>query len=451
MSYKQNLVRARSHIVFLLAVLSAFGIVASLDTLSCATGPATMPDASRPLEYVYSSTLPLAEHRPLTGLETQWARTAWRYFENNTIAETGLVNSVDGYTATTIWDTASHLMALIAAERLQLLSQQQFDRRTGRLLKTLASLPLFNDQLPNKSYNTLTASMVDYANQPVDDGIGWSAIDIARLLVPLQSLMWNHPHLAGLVRDVTGHWNIDALVVKGELSGATVSGRNTAAEEPFMRVQEGRLGYEEYAARALQLYGVNAEIALDYFHAIDYRELYDIAVPMDSRTVEELEAHNFITSEPFVLAALESGWDRPTREFASRIYTAQYQRYQHTGILTAVSEDHLDQAPWFVYNSVLADGRGWQAMTETGHSNDELKTLSTKAAFAWHAIFNTEYTGLLVAGLTDSYIEDKGWFAGVYEQDSSDNKAITANTNAVVLMSLAYTRHGTLLRPEPAQ
>jgi hypothetical protein len=312
-----------------------------------------LPDSQRhSFDYSASKEMPLASHRKLTTNELQWAATAWRYFEQNTVEQTGLANSVDGYNATTMWDTASYLMALIAAERLSLIDAEKFEQKTVQALKTLASLPLYNDQLPNKSYNTVSVAMVDYKNNTSEAGIGWSAIDISRLIIPLQSLLWNYPNLAPLVTDVTSSWDLSALVENGELIGAI---DNSDSKDRVTLVQAGRIGYEEYAARALQLRGLNAEIALDYFNTTSYMDVYGNAIPFDNRSPEALDAHNFVTSEPFMLAALETGWDRPTREFGSRLLRAQMQRHAHTGLLTAVSEDHLDRAPWFVYNSVVAD------------------------------------------------------------------------------------------------
>jgi hypothetical protein len=63
-----------------------------------------------------------------------------------------------------------------------------------------------------------------------------------------------------------------------------------------------------------------------------------------------------VVSEPYVLDGIEFGWDDTSRDFAYRVYQAQYNRYVRTGIPTAVSEDNLDQAPYFVYNSILFEG-----------------------------------------------------------------------------------------------
>ena len=48
-------------------------------------------------------------------------------FENNYQPETGLVNAVDTYPSTTMWDTASYMGALMAAYELRIIDKQVFD------------------------------------------------------------------------------------------------------------------------------------------------------------------------------------------------------------------------------------------------------------------------------------------------------------------------------------
>ena len=187
MSFKQGLVRARSHIIFLTGLVTAFGMVGWLEGISM--GNAATPEAI----VAPSNDVSIAPTRALTAQEMQWAQTAWKYFQNNTVPATGLVNSVDNYPASTLWDTSSYLMAVIAAQRLGIIDQTEFDARIFKALDTLAKLPLFEGKLPNKSYNTVSLKMVDYTNQPSEKGIGWSAIDIGRLLVPLNVLTWHYP------------------------------------------------------------------------------------------------------------------------------------------------------------------------------------------------------------------------------------------------------------------
>ena len=117
---------------------------------------------------------------------------------------------------------------------------------------------------------------------------------------------------------------------------------------------------------------------------------------------------------------------------------------QH-GILTEVSEDNIDQAPYFVYNTVFSNGKAWNAITDSGEDASEFRTVSTKAVFGWHMLYNTEYTNKLMEFIGENYLEDKGWRSGIYEIDGRANTAITANSNAIILESLHYKVNGPLL------
>lgn len=434
MSLKQNLVRARSHIIFILALITAFSIVIGLENMDFENRVSAKANIKDIVQ------LELPEQRMLTAEELDWAKLAWTYFENNTITETGMVNSVDNYTASTLWDSASYLMAAISAQRLEIISDVEFSQRVNALLESFAKLPLYDDVLPNKSYNTLTLEMVDYNNNPTEKGIGWSAIDIGRVMVPLNILVWNYPDFTPQVKKVTEAWDLAASVKEGDMYGAMVEDGET------VYVQEGRLGYEEYASKSYQLMGHDVANAIDYTAWLKFVEIYDINIPTDSRTPEKFKAHNYVVSEPYILDGIEFGWDQVSREFAERVYQVQEARYKDTGILTAVSEDNLDQAPYFVYNTVFTGGKIWNAITDDGGDASEFKTLSTKAAFGWHTLFDTEYTKKLMADVSSLNDPQKGWYSGRYELTGEANEAITANTNGIILEALAYKQFGPLLR-----
>ena len=121
------------------------------------------------------------------------AEIAWRYFENNHQPATGLVNAVDGIETTTLWDTGSSLAAFIAARDFGFVSQHKFDHSVMAVLQTLASVDLVDGIAPNILYNTRTAEMVDYNNEPSKSGIGVSAIDLARTSFWLNTLQCMHP------------------------------------------------------------------------------------------------------------------------------------------------------------------------------------------------------------------------------------------------------------------
>ncbi len=435
MSFKQNLVRARSHIIFLTGLVTAFGLVGWLEGISM--GSANTPEAV----IETSSTINIAPTRPLTAQEMEWAKTAWKYFQNNTVTETGLVNSVDKYNASTLWDTSSYLMAVIAAQRLGIIDQNEFDARIFKALDSLAKLPLFEGKLPNKSYNTISLQMVDYNNQPSEQGIGWSAIDIGRVLVPFNILAWHYPQHTQSVKQVIASWDTSPMLVAGTMYGAAVDNKGKT-EYP----QEGRLGYEEYAAKSFNLMGADVSTALRYTDFLKFVEIEGISVATDSRDPLQYGAHNYVVSEPYILDGIEFGWDHLSQELAWRVYQAQEKRFASTGILTAVSEDNIDQAPYFVYNTVFTSGKPWNAITEKGEDASQFKTLSTKAAFGWHALYETDYTRQLVEKAATLADPERGWYSGVYEVSGQPNKAITANTNGIVLEALAYKQTGQLMK-----
>lgn len=435
MSFKQNLVRARSHIIFLTGLVTAFGLVGWLEGISMgnASTPEAMVDVSKDVQ--------IAPVRPLTAQELAWAKTAWKYFQNNTVAETGLVNSVDNYNASTLWDTSSYLMAVIAAQRLGIIEQTEFDARIFKALDTLAKIPLFDGKLPNKSYNTQSLQMVDYNNQPSKKGIGWSAIDIGRILVPFNVLAWHYPQHTAAVKKVMASWNTQPMLVEGVLHGAVVTDKG---ETRYL--QEGRLGYEEYAAKSFNLMGLDVSNSLRYTDFLRFVDIEGIPIGTDSRDPQQYGAHNYVVSEPYILDGIEFGWDHISQELAWRVYKAQEKRAATTGVLTAVSEDNIDQPPYFVYNTVFTSGKAWNAITEKGEDASQFKTLSTKAAFGWHMLYETDYTHKLVekaAGLADP---QRGWYSGVYEASGQPNKAITANTNGIILEALAYKQSGRLMK-----
>ncbi len=447
MSVKQGLVRARSHLIFLFGLISAFTLVLALERVDVTPSGVLSQKADAGQRVSLLKVAASADRaevttpRPLTAQELQWARIAWKYFENNTNKITGLVNSVEGYQSSTLWDTSSYLMAVIAAQRLGIIQQDEFDQRVAAVLRSLAAIALFDNQLPNKVYHTESLAMVDYKNKTRANGIGWSAIDIGRVLVPFNILVWHYNQHTAAVEQVLKRWQLTNMIRAGTLYGTHLN-----ADGGTNYVQEGRLGYEEYAAKSFSLMGTDVSVALDYLDYVNFIDIYGIEVVTDSRDPERFQAHNYVVSEPYILDGIEYGWDRISRELAWRVYQAQEKRYEATGILTAVSEDNIDQAPYFVYNTVFTDGKVWNAITEDGQDAAAYKTLSTKAVFGWHMLYETAYTQKMMARIAQAHDPELGWYAGVYEADDLPNKALTANTNGIVLETLAFRQFGQLLK-----
>lgn len=382
--------------------------------------------------------LAVQEARALAPEDRAAAVRAWRYIEANTRAETGWVDSVAGYPSSTLWDQGSYLFAVVAAERLGLIGEDEFQSRIDRLLDSFERLPLFEGKLPNKAYNTITLEMVDYDNTPEPDGIGWSALDVARMLMAFRALEKLNPEHGDRVRTLLRRWDLQAMAFEGEMWGAKREDGETLYK------QEGRLGYEQYGARASALWGMDVLQAMSSRRALEWVTVNGVEIPADIRRADVFRAITPILSEPYVLQALELGLDTENRLMAERIYLAQEARFRDTGILTAVSEDHVDQAPYFLYSSVYANGEPWGVVTENGDLHPELRTLSVKTSFAWDALYDTEYTDTLRARIEGIGTPEKGWPAGIYEIDGSVNDVYTLNTNAIVLEAVHHMAHGPL-------
>lgn len=435
--FRAGLIKIRSNIAFTVGLCLAAGIAWSVEMRGELFAARTKADV---ILDEAGLRLPFAPRRAMDEADWEAARTAWAYFQRNT-QDTGLVNSTDGFPSTTMWDQGSYLLGLIAAHGIGLVPEDEFHDRVSRNLQAMARLPLFDGLLPNKVYDTRTLAMTDYANTPVPRGIGWSALDVARLSVPLSILLYDHPRHAGEAAALLRHWRIDAMMREGAMFGARVNPDTQATE----LVQEGRLGYEEYGARAIALTGVDSLTALKYDDYLKFEAVSGVDIAVDSRSHEVFGANNYVVSESYVLTAVEFGLDQTAAELARRVYQAQENRYRETGIATAVSEDHLDQAPYFLYNTVFANGKAWNPMTEEGESLPEMRTVSTKSVFGWDVIFETPYTQMLRRLVLPAAQPGTGWMAGLYENDGRVNASAAANTNGIILQTLFYKQFGPML------
>ncbi len=438
MSVAQNLIKARSHFAFIIglsvAAMLAISLDSRLDYLRITKNSGQIITRS-------ADQIQLSGPKTLSADDMKTAKIAWEYFERNNNPETGLVNSVDGFPSTTIWDQSSYLLGMISAYRIGLIDVTLFDRRMSMALETLAHLPLFSGKLPNKVYDTRSVQMTTYTNEPAATGIGWSALDIARMTVPLNILLYDYPEHAAKAGKILSAWDFKAMVHDGVLIGARLH-KDTGLMET---IQEGRLGYEEYGARAISLLGLDAFTAAKYDDFIEFKEIEGQQVAADSRNISLFGAPNYVVSEPYILMAIEFGLDREAKELAHRIYYAQENHYASSGQLTAVSEDNIDQKPYFIYNTIYANGHAWNAVDENGNQFPDLKTLSTKAAFGWDALYNTDYTRLLVTEIQKTKSDDRGWMSGIYEKDGRVNAVATANTNGIILEIINYKANGPLV------
>jgi hypothetical protein len=262
------------------------------------------------------------------------------------------------------------------------------------------------------------------------------------MIAALGHIEVNYPDLTPKTARLIERWDLSAMVEDGQLIGGNI------VNDTLRRDQEGRVGYEQYAAKAMMLFGFDMYRAYNAETNLMVREVEGQPIPVDSRLHRNVTPA-FTVSEPYLFDGLEFGFDARSLRFATAIYNAQEARHSETGILTAVSESHIDVAPYFIYSSVWGGGAPWAVMTFQGDRLDSRRTVTTKASFAWDALFGTDYTRELMDAIAPLGDTERGWPEGIYEIDGSTNTSVTVNTNAVVLASLAFRANGPLIRVAP--
>ncbi|NOK70974.1 MAG: DUF3131 domain-containing protein [Chloroflexi bacterium AL-N10] len=375
-----------------------------------------------------------SELQPFESKELDIARQAWAYFEHNWHEETGLVNSANDFPSVTLWDQTAALAAVVSAYELGIIPQDEFNNKIKTSLETIKNLALYKQELPNKVYNAKTLIPVNYGQLDKQEEIGWSAIDLGRLALWLKIIGNKYPQFRVATTAIWESWNLERLVKNGQLYGTSVvNGKETYN-------QEGRLGYENYAAYGFKLWGLEVEKALDYENKSVFVNLYNVGIPYDVRDYHNSEANNYVLSEPYFLDGIETGFQSLPKAYADRILKAQENRYQVTKQLTALTEDNLDREPYFVYNTLFVNGKPWSTITDTRENHNNLRFLSTKAAIGWHVIYNTEYTKQLTKFVRENLASEKGWYNGFYEYDQKPNQSLTANNNGIILESMLYLK-----------
>jgi len=389
--------------------------------------------------------------------ELQWAQTAWRYIENNTQLNTGLVNSLDNYPSMSMSSLADYLIALMAAKEFELITSKEYDERLSLVISFLVQMPLSQLSVPNLAYSTSTGVMVDYAVQPND--IGWSSIDIGRLLVALSLVKQRNSEFSEYIDKAVLRWNFCELVHEdGSLfAGSIVNGQ-------AQRFQEGRLGIEEYSSYGyLDWQIVPAKsMRIDPF---DVATINGIDLLFDGRDPRYYNVLRPIMSTPYLQLGLEFNWDGINDStsldsyhsddvlsaMADSVYRVQESRWDTERIYTARGEHVVNGEPYFIYDSIYALGTPWLSVAEDGTVYDELALVSTRVTFQMWALWKTDYTDRLMVLVKELYDPARGWYEGRYESSGKYEKIITLKTNAGVLEALLYKANGKLYQPSKAK
>ena len=346
------------------------------------------------------------------------ASSAWPYMDANYRKSTGLVSATPNWANTTVWDIGGQLLAFHAAKELGLLSPADYDTRTTRLLATLQKVPLFRGTAFNRVYSTIDGSVGE------GGGHGYAATDLGRLLIALKVVSVNEPKFAPRIARIVKRIDFTKVVKDGYLQGQLIgtNGKPVA-------FQEGRIGYEQYAARGFSAWGADVANALDVKKNGTPVTVLGVPLLADARWQDRL------LSEPFILYGLELGMPPDVQELATNVLRAQQARYDSTGTMTIATEDASSVGPdYFYYYCVYCNRKPFVIDVATSSKDlDAPRWVSTKAAFGWQALMPSPYTQKAVDFVAPAKDAKRGWASGVDERSGASTNAWDVNTASVLL------------------
>jgi hypothetical protein len=371
---------------------------------------------------------------PSTDIWLAAGQTAWTFVANNTQASTGLAKAHDNFQFITTWDIASQIAATYSAHELGIINDADYDGRIKKILATLTTLPLFQGAAFNRFYDSKTGQMVDRNFMASTTGFGWSTTDIGRLLTWLRVLAVNQPQYSAQATAIKNRLNMSRLI-----SGGTLQGVDVDANGNTVYYAETGLGYEQYAAAGFALWGQRASNSLNPTATAKVTTVLGVPVWIDGRGNARL------TSEPYIMMGLETGfWASALKDQAQATLAAQQARYDQTGVITMVTEDAMPDPPYyFYYYSVYHSGKTFVVEGPPyGSVVTTPRWVSSKAAFAWRALFPTDYTLRVFNAVQAAAIPGDGWGAGVYEGSLKPTGYATLNTAGMILESVLYNKRG---------
>nr|WP_325078849.1 DUF3131 domain-containing protein [Sphaerospermopsis aphanizomenoides] len=124
------------------------------------------------------------------------------------------------------------------------------------------------ENYPTKVYNAKTLLPVNYGQLDKKEEIGWSALDLGRMAIWLKIVGAKYPNMRSPTEAVWKHWRVKRLTKNGQMYGTAV----VNGQEQYN--QEGRLGYENYAAYGFKLWGLDVKQAIDYKSKVAFVNLY---------------------------------------------------------------------------------------------------------------------------------------------------------------------------------
>lgn len=359
--------------------------------------------------------------------EVDWlelARIAWKYFQPGVgLSSRGLNYASISWHFLTDWDLGCYVSALVDADILGLVPREGpmgMDDRIRRVLNFLATRPLHPSGVPYGVYNADTG-------EPGTDGPS-NPSDAGRLLVALYRLKMHRPDFGNY---------IDFVVERNGFRNFAVSVPNNGFYSYFYSH-----GYYLWGVRTKQVAD-----ALGLLRTIRSRgmvDAYGVKLPF----VE-------ITMEPILHSVFELELPEEYFYWANLTLQAQINRYKATGKPTAFTEGGLTVPPYYIYEWIVdIYSGGTFTVWNPGISGVSITpVVYTKAAIGMHAIWDNNYTLMLVNYVMKTKTPN-GFYEGV-DENGNMIYLMTDKTNSIIInaarYALAKSRPLTISAPGPIE
>lgn len=369
------------------------------------------------------------------------ARLAWSFIHRFTDSATGLcAGTVSGAQGgrvnleASLWDIASQLQGIIAANSMGMISTDEAKDRVGMMLRNLPSINLAGLILPPAMFKTDRSADVAVR--------GFDFCDTGRFLIALRSAV-----ASGLLTDedataVRDKWDLAAMVEDGH--SFNISGDR--------RVDVTYSHCTPYIARAFHEIGLPLRSP---YSALTGARDSDALI----RLLYSGAYIGAMGTEPLLLQAIEQGASPEVQFLSAVLFDAQLSWYETTGQMKCVSEAPLNIEPWFIYQGLRVDRLGQEAWTietlsnasrfQTAEFRQRVEVISAKSAYLWAAVHPHPYCDMLVQLMRDKgRIDNLGFSVGVFASTLEPMENYSdLNTNGIILSALAFMQKKSRLHP----
>lgn len=360
------------------------------------------------------------------------ANLAWSYIARHTRDDTGLCpGTAQGGSGTsvisnavTLWDVASQVNGIIAAQNLDLIEVADAQRRIKQLLDALPTITIDGYRLPPALFNAATL-------RPLRSG--YDACDTGRFLIALA-----RAEAVGLVSAI----DTQVLLSSWDL-GPTIR-----QAHPYSYTQRGwQDTFASHCTHYIRHGFAYAGLTVDTpYPSLTTKATGDDRIALLYRSAEL----GHVGPEPALLEVVEGLQSPEARYLADVLFDAQLRYFEETGKYRAVSEVPINAAPWFVYQGLRVDlpqSRCWIIKSTLSSSNttsdaglENKRMISTKAVFLSAATYPHPYCTELLALVRDrAKLPGFGYASGLREDDLTPMEGYSdLNTNGIILTAIDY-------------